>query len=42
MKRKRLLKGSMVRKRSVLGGTHKTSLIVEEEFWQRLQEMARD
>ena len=42
MKRKRRLAVSRVRKRSAKIGSYMTSVSVEDEFWQRLQEIARE
>ena len=40
MKRERRFVRSRVRRRTVRIGKHKTSLTVEEEFWQPLREIA--
>jgi predicted DNA-binding ribbon-helix-helix protein len=40
MKRERRLNKSRVRKRSINVGAHKTSLTLEEEFWQGLRDIA--
>ena len=40
MKRNRRLEGPRVRKRSISIGGHKTSISLEDEFWQALGEIA--
>ena len=40
MKRNRRLEGPRVRKRSISIGGHKTSISLENEFWQALGEIA--
>jgi predicted DNA-binding ribbon-helix-helix protein len=40
MKQERRFVRSRVRRRTVRIGKHKTSLTVEEEFWQALKEIA--
>ena len=41
MKRRRRITRSSVRKRSISIGGHRTSISLEDEFWQGLREIAR-